>query len=171
MGLLVLQHDGYEDSSVYHNCWFRPSSVPRANRILTSAAPKLQNVCVLVRKASLNEVRWRIFAVHLSSRVMENQAQHLEVHRPQVAQASPITFCASHQIFPTQRGLFACAMSMGVGTGQKMKRTFVAKGYICLEDALLRSPRLSLKRSNRPCLLYTSPSPRDKRQSRMPSSA
>ena len=35
----------------------------------------------------------------------------------------------------------------------------------------LESPTVTPKTKSRPCLLYTSPSPRDKRQSRMPSSA
>ena len=33
------------------------------------------------------------------------------------------------------------------------------------------APQVSGRRDNRPCLLYTSPSPRDIRRSRMPSSA
>ena len=38
-------------------------------------------------------------------------------------------------------------------------------------DAKLRRPRAGSGEDERICLLYTSPSPRDKRQSRMPSSA
>ena len=40
-----------------------------------------------------------------------------------------------------------------------------------LEDALTRTFGLTCARVAMSCLLYTSPSPRDKRQSRMPSSA
>ena len=39
---------------------------------------------------------------------------------------------------------------------------FMAAGFLCLEAGLVRSKN---------CLLYTSPSPRDQRGSRMPSSA
>ena len=46
-------------------------------------------------------------------------------------------------------------------------------GYLRLDDAEM--PRLELKwahtRRKKPCLLYTSPSPRDRTRSRMPSSA
>ena len=49
------------------------------------------------------------------------------------------------------------------------------KCTICLEDLTVASPNPSpnpdLGSNPNPCLLYTSPSPRDKRQSRMPSSA
>ena len=38
-------------------------------------------------------------------------------------------------------------------------------------DITILSRAVTLVESVRPCLLYTSPSPRDKRQSRMPSSA
>ena len=40
-----------------------------------------------------------------------------------------------------------------------------------LSDLPSRHADLATKYKNNPCLLYTSPSPRDKRQSRMPSSA
>ena len=39
------------------------------------------------------------------------------------------------------------------------------------DEILIKNILLSIDAANRTCLLYTSPSPRDKRQSRMPSSA
>ena len=56
-----------------------------------------------------------------------------------------------------------------------MKINILDKGYIELVDTLgddltpVNAARVSF--GGRSCLLYTSPSPRDKRQSRMPSSA
>ena len=47
-------------------------------------------------------------------------------------------------------------------------------GTVEVKEGLLKGARLVVKpdpNPNIPCLLYTSPSPRDKRQSRMPSSA
>ena len=41
-------------------------------------------------------------------------------------------------------------------------------GYVIVRNAV---PRENAERAEQACLLYTSPSPRDKRQSRMPSSA
>ena len=63
-------------------------------------------------------------------------------------------------------------------SGRKLGRVFVENGYVTEEQiagALARQlniPYLNLKFFNvNPCLLYTSPSPRDRQKSRMPSSA
>ena len=54
------------------------------------------------------------------------------------------------------------------GVHQHDEGQFLLEG----EEVKFDSPRDALAReANRICLLYTSPSPRDKRQSRMPSSA
>ena len=53
-------------------------------------------------------------------------------------------------------------------------RNFESRSQIrklCREIRRLRKPRLLICVDHEGCLLYTSPSPRDKRQSRMPSSA
>ena len=44
-------------------------------------------------------------------------------------------------------------------------------GYSLLSDDHVRMDLIYSRLKDRTCLLYTSPSPRDKRQSRMPSSA
>ena len=53
---------------------------------------------------------------------------------------------------------------------KKIKKfiTGIANG---IGDIVVWTMKISLIPLHRPCLLYTSPSPRDKRQSRMPSSA
>ena len=46
----------------------------------------------------------------------------------------------------------------------------LAESEEVIEEVVVKGIRSSLKRAMDTCLLYTSPSPRDKRQSRMPSS-
>ena len=48
---------------------------------------------------------------------------------------------------------------------------WMAAGFSMLEAGLVRSKNTTEILTKNVCLLYTSPSPRDKRQSRMPSSA
>jgi len=77
-------------------------------------------------------------------------------------------------------GCGICATTWGTG-GEKETREMAAQlveagkectGWIVTEEATcdVRTTRRLLKR-NKDCLLYTSPSPRDRTRSRMPSSA
>ena len=53
----------------------------------------------------------------------------------------------------------------------KMKSFVTNKGDKLIKTEKFKIKKISEKETERICLLYTSPSPRDKRQSRMPSSA
>ena len=72
----------------------------------------------------------------------------------------------------------AIGLAQAIALGDP-KRALRASAALGLEAALVNGPIKSLFERERPdvderplnCLLYTSPSPRDKRQSRMPSSA
>ena len=75
------------------------------------------------------------------------------------------------QVPPTTHGKVWCdASSLGIGVAVQI-------GEVVVEDAAWLRKRDDVAHINRAeleavvCLLYTSPSPRDKRQSRMPSSA
>ena len=81
------------------------------------------------------------------------------------------------------RGLLVAMTITGVALGLYLKRVqdqiravamIESLGGRCWYEFQLDENRIKLPQSSEPsviCLLYTSPSPRDKRQSRMPSSA
>ena len=80
-----------------------------------------------------------------------------------------------------QRRLQAQVYYKGFACSMKQARQLVTHGHICIGDQKVTIPSYPVNRdeeeviqyhpSSDLCLLYTSPSPRDKRQSRMPSSA
>ena len=77
-----------------------------------------------------------------------------------------ILFMLAFAIIGPLIDLFAKLASAEVPIGQIILSRFVLQGFVLLPVAII----LSL--AHRPtCLLYTSPSPRDRTRSRMPSSA
>ena len=70
------------------------------------------------------------------------------------------------------------ALDIGLATGPTLERFFAGPNEAALQHLRLAAGAGSSETTRSPvptylwgCLLYTSPSPRDKRQSRMPSSA
>ena len=61
----------------------------------------------------------------------------------------------------------------GIDKGKGLQGRGTALGRLRRAALALEAPDrvIAVQSDNQPCLLYTSPSPRDKRQSRMPSSA
>ena len=80
-------------------------------------------------------------------------------------QAAPLLLALDEGFF-SEEGLDA---SLHIGKGSLDAIPKVASGEFDMGSADINS--LITWRDKNPCLLYTSPSPRDKRQSRMPSSA
>ena len=56
-------------------------------------------------------------------------------------------------------------------TRRALRQPIIDRGSVIKDDALAEAPDSVTNPPNTPCLLYTSPSPRDRTRSRMPSSA
>ena len=80
---------------------------------------------------------------------------------------------ASQQIHPTAVVDPKAELASGVviGPGAVVGPEVVIGENTWIGPNAVLDGRLTLGRDNKVCLLYTSPSPRDKRQARMPSSA
>ena len=64
------------------------------------------------------------------------------------------------------------AYAEGLASNSKLYKIYLASANIYDEEMQLKVNKHKIRRGDDwTCLLYTSPSPRDKRQSRMPSSA
>ena len=60
---------------------------------------------------------------------------------------------------------------LGLGTNLDDRDAWLDQGLRLLEDGLVQRRAVAAMSLSRRCLLYTSPSPRDREKSRMPSSA
>ena len=77
---------------------------------------------------------------------------------------------ARYKYFQLGQRAFHILCEWSAGSVGRLKRRFALRNEV-VEDAEVEAVIRFLFANNLACLLYTSPSPRDKRQSRMPSSA